>query len=118
MLLASLTKSLAVVLPFLEQALERNFAAAGAASAAGQREVAQQHVAAIQAALGGHGVAQWGPACSRPKAGAAVAICSDNVRGGLFVRPFSRSKHTLPPLSCLPACCPQARWRRMLSGRR
>lgn len=52
LLLQALTKSLATVLPFLEQTLERSFAAAAAASQAGQRDAAQQHVAALQAALG------------------------------------------------------------------
>jgi hypothetical protein len=51
LLLASLTKSLAEVLPFLERMLEANFAAAGAAAAGGNREAAQQHVLVIQAAL-------------------------------------------------------------------
>ncbi|GAB4816646.1 hypothetical protein N2152v2_003692 [Parachlorella kessleri] len=62
LLLAVLTKSLAQVLPFLERTLEHNFAAAGAASQAGQREVAQQHVAAVQAALGAVlTYAEWAP---------------------------------------------------------
>lgn len=51
LLLASLTKSLAEVLPFLERMLELNFSAAGQAVAAGNRDAAQQHVAVIQAAL-------------------------------------------------------------------
>lgn len=40
------------MLPFLERMLESNFAAAGAAVQAGNREAAQQHVLVIQAALG------------------------------------------------------------------
>ena len=51
LLLAALTKSLSEVLPFLERMLELNFAAAGAAVQGGNRELAQQHVAVIQAAL-------------------------------------------------------------------
>ena len=51
LLLASLTKSLSEVLPFLERMLEHNFAAAGAAVQAGSRDTAQQHVLVIQAAL-------------------------------------------------------------------
>lgn len=51
LLLASLTRSLSEVLPFLERMLEANFAAAGAAVQAGNREAAQQHVLVIQAAL-------------------------------------------------------------------
>lgn len=39
------------MLPFLERMLELNFAAAGPAVQAGSRELAQQHVAVIQAAL-------------------------------------------------------------------
>lgn len=51
LLLASLTRSLSEVLPFLERALEGSFSAAGAAVASGNRAAAQQHVAVIQAAL-------------------------------------------------------------------
>lgn len=50
-LLASLTRSLGEVLPFLERMLEANFGAAGQAVAAGNRAAAQLHVAVIQAAL-------------------------------------------------------------------
>jgi hypothetical protein len=51
LLLSSLTKSLAEVLPFLQRVLELNFGAAGQAAAAGQRDAAEQHVRVIQAAL-------------------------------------------------------------------
>ncbi len=51
LLLAALTKSLSEVLPFLERMLELNFAGAGTAVQAGNRELAQQHVSVIQAAL-------------------------------------------------------------------
>ncbi|PRW59064.1 HASTY 1-like isoform X1 isoform B [Chlorella sorokiniana] len=62
LLLAALTKSLSDVLPFLERMLELNFAAAGAAVQAGNRELAQQHVAVIQAALAAANTyAEWVP---------------------------------------------------------
>lgn len=63
LLLAALTKSLSVVLPFLERTLEQSFSAASDASRAGQQETAQQHVAALQAALGAEGGKRRGRGC-------------------------------------------------------
>ena len=61
-LLAALTKSLDQILPFLEQTMERNFAAAGAATQAGGAPAAAAHVAAIQAALQAvRTYAEWAP---------------------------------------------------------
>lgn len=62
-MLASLTRSLGEVLPFLERMLELSFAAAGQAVAAGNREAAQQHVAVIQAALAAANTYSGGCGC-------------------------------------------------------
>ena len=73
LLLAALTKSLATVLPFLEQALERNFAAAQAAAGAGAS--AGAHVSTIHAALQAvRTYADWAPV-GRLKDAGLVGAC-------------------------------------------
>lgn len=75
LLLSSLTRSLGEVLPFLERMLESNFTAAGAAVQAGSRDVAQQHVLVIQAALGAANTyAEWVPV-GRLKDAGLIAAC-------------------------------------------
>ncbi|KAL4423234.1 hypothetical protein ABPG77_000026 [Micractinium sp. CCAP 211/92] len=75
LLLASLTRSLSKVLPFLERMLEANFAAAGAAVQAGNREAAQQHVLVIQAALAAANTySEWVPV-GRLKDAGLIAAC-------------------------------------------